>query len=202
MEAKRVASSSNYQNNDVGASTIVPGTTFSDLGPDLGHRIFSLLGGSPRNIAPAAAVCKEWRSILETITWREMCLKAARGLCGALGYDYVNTPPGGWMGCFKMLVYCPGLDPPLSYVLENDDELLDINRTKDWWQFFGHVENTAGGFVTGGEVHEALHLRGRFRDDEIYASQVCFHDIDDLEKWDPHGECEPRSQKCMAHAAL
>lgn len=201
MEAKRVASSSNHQ-NDVGASTIVSGTTFSDLGPDLGHRIFSLLGGSPRNIAPAAAVCKEWRSILETITWREMCLKAAGGFCGALGYDDVNTPPGGWMGCFKMLVYCPGLDPTLSYVLENVDELLDINRTRDWWQFSGHVENTAGGFVTGGEVHEALHLRGRFRDDEFMHHRSASTTLMTWTSGTPTANVNPESQKSMAHAAL
>jgi hypothetical protein len=94
-------------------------TVLSDLGNDLLSRIFTKLGPSPKHIVAPGAVCKNWRSVLKEVTWKELCFQIAGGLCDVLGYCGENIPPGGWRGLYKMLVYCPGLYPTLSTVIES-----------------------------------------------------------------------------------
>lgn len=95
-----------------------------NLGTELLDVIFHKLGPSPMHLAALPSVCKAWRDIVQQETLRRLCLEAAPALCERMGYGASNQPPGGWLGFFKFLRYCPGLCRSSIRPEEIGDELL------------------------------------------------------------------------------
>ncbi|GAQ87627.1 F-box family protein [Klebsormidium nitens] len=143
------------------------------LAPDILQRVFAKVGPHPKDLVPLGAVCKEWRQILDDVTWKELCMTHAAGLVEELGYydPGAGDPPGGWRGLFKLLVYCPGiLFPTFEPVLESDA----LWGRYEWTECRGHVETELPrGFhrVSREEARQTLSLDARFWGDEIFVAR-------------------------------
>lgn len=133
-----------------------PRSPLPDLGPDLWQHVFSKLGRHPKDIVPLGAVCKDWHSILDDVTWKELCLQHAPGLVEALGYNVGSeTPPGGWRGLYKFMVYCPGLNYPSFHPVCGCDTLSSLYS---WRGGCGHLDARSSGFCTGDKASDELSL--------------------------------------------
>ncbi|GAQ84709.1 hypothetical protein KFL_002020040 [Klebsormidium nitens] len=165
-----------------------------DLDPDCLERIFNLIGGRPRDVAPLAAVCTQLRAYAENSFWRDKCLQLASSLCEDLGYNGVNTPPSGWLGLFKLLTYCPGLYPTLKHAVVMDD--IEWNG-HGWWEYLGHVQRRSAEFrwLTGEEAVASLQLQAAFAKDEFLVSELCYHSLSDDRDIEPTGRGIPA--KCF-----
>lgn len=156
---------SNVQN--AGAATI------GDLGQELLTAIFLKLGPSPMHLAALSCVCKNWRRSMEADIWRQLCLEAAPGLCSAMSYDEaLAIPPGGWLGFYKLLLYCPGLETSASR--EYAERL-----SSDYMDILGHMHQSASGFQTGPQIIRDLGLEAQFMCDVLFLSTPCLHAMKD-----------------------
>ncbi|GAQ85285.1 F-box family protein [Klebsormidium nitens] len=143
--------------------------SISCLGSDLLSKVFIKLGSSPKDLAAVSVICKDWRTITETITWRDLCFRSAGGLCEELGYGDHGLPPGGWRGLFKLITYCPGLHPSLTEELKQTLIQFRISN-------LGHVEWSPKGFWTGPSVMKVLQFKEHFQSDQVFVSVRCAHD--------------------------
>lgn len=137
------------------------------------------MGPHPKDLVPLGAVCKEWRQLLDDVTWKELCIKYAKSLVEDLGYcdQGAGDPPGGWRGLFKLLVYCPGvLFSTFEPVLQSDA----LRGRYDWTLCRGHVETELPrNFhrVSTEEARKTLRLDARFWADEIFVARLYFCDM-------------------------
>lgn len=146
------------------------GTEIGDLSSELLNVIFHKLGPSPVHLAALPAVCKSWRSVMQEVTYQQLCLEIAPGLCEKMGYDVTSQPWGGWLAFFKLLLYCPGMQHlPEPYI---NDSRKRSSRLDD----LGHVQEEACGFQTGPAVARKLLPRQRqFQQDCLFATGLCQH---------------------------
>jgi hypothetical protein len=156
MATKRVTRSQSHR------LSAASSTTLSDLGPELLNAVFCQLAPSPMHLAAVSCVCKDWRNVMREETWKQLCLAAAPALCKSMGFNE-RGPPGGWLGIYKLLVYCPGLHP--SDYRGVVDTVGRDDGPNGWWELLGHVQTSGCGFQTGPAVIKDLRMREPFRKD-------------------------------------
>ncbi|GAQ91331.1 F-box family protein [Klebsormidium nitens] len=145
--------------------------TVEDLGQELLASIFLKLGPSPMHLVALACVCKRWRQVMEGDLWRQLCLEAAPALCNSLLYSVTSaSPPGGWLGVYKLLLYCPGLETSANW--ERAERLAGVYE-----DILGHMHETASGFQTGPQVNKDLGLMAQFASDVLFVSSPCSHEM-------------------------
>jgi hypothetical protein len=147
-------------------------------------------------MAALSCVCKDWRKVMEEETWKRVCLDAAPALCKAMGFNEPDPPPGGRLTIYKLLVYCPGLQPSFyqdackdlwRYEYYSDDEEGEIT----WWKLLGHVQSPACGFQTGPALVRDL-LSTPFQADILHVTQRCEHLSNDISPTSFSGWCTCR----------
>ncbi|GAQ81788.1 hypothetical protein KFL_000910080 [Klebsormidium nitens] len=144
-------------------------TEIGDLSSELLGIIFHKFGPSPVHLAALPRVCKAWRTVMQEVTYQQLCLEIAPGLCEKMGCDVTSQPPGGWLALFKLLLYCPGMQGlPTSYINWDGDygSCLDL---------LGHVQEEACGFQTGPYVTRDLLLKKPFQRDCLFVTELCQH---------------------------
>ncbi|GAQ81796.1 hypothetical protein KFL_000910160 [Klebsormidium nitens] len=127
-----------------------------------------MLNGAPVHLAALPSVCKAWRGVMQEITWQQLCLEIAPGLCERMGYDVTDKPPGGWLALLKLLLYCPGMRFDRGYINKDGEE-------GGFLELMGHVQGKVCGFQTGRVVAKDLLLKEPFQHDCLFVTPLCRH---------------------------